>query len=195
VGLLNERQQRYLETVQESSLRLKALIDDLLEVSRIESNSLELTLVELDVRREVQHIVSSMHTQTSEKDIDVVLAILPDISPVRADRLRFSQVIGNLLSNACKYSPTETTVTISAKEAGGFVQIDVSDTGMGISKADQSQLFSKFFRSDHARNMEIPGTGLGLFITKHIVEAHQGKIWVSSEEGKGTTFSFTLPRA
>ena len=195
IGPLNERQQRYLETVQRNSHRLKALIDDLLDVSRIESGSLELTLEELDVQQEIEDVVRSMQVQIGEKRIRVVLNVPHDLREVKADRLRFSQVISNLLSNACMYSPEEATTTISAKEEGGLIHIDVSDTGMGISKDDQSKLFTKFFRADNSSTREVSGTGLGLFVTRHLVVAHGGEIWVESEEGKGTTFSFTLPQA
>ena len=112
---------------------------------------------------------------------------------VMADRVRFSQVMINLISNACKYSPVEATVTITAKESARRIQIDVSDTGIGISTANQLQLFTKFFRADNSSTREVSGTGLGLCITKHLIEAHGGTIWVESEEGKGSTFSFTLP--
>ena len=104
-------------------------------------------------------------------------------------------MIANLLSNACKYSPEGATATITAKEGPGLIQIDISDTGIGISDADQSKLFTKFFRADNSSTREESGTGLGLFITRHLIEAHGGKIWVESEEGKGTIFSFTLPQA
>ena len=195
VGALNERQQRYLETVRKSSHRLGALIDDLLDISRIESGSLELALVALDVHEEIEDVVRSMQNQINEKQIHVVIKIPPDLSRVKADRLRFSQVVGNLFSNACKYSPAEATTTITAKERAGLVQIDVSDTGIGISKDDQSRLSTKFFRADNSSTREVSGTGLGLFITRHLIEAHGGKVWVESEEGKGSTFSFILPSA
>ena len=193
VGPLNERQQRYLETVQESAHQLKVLIDVLLDVSRIESGSFELNLTELDVQREIEDVVRSMQDQISEKGIHVVLNIPNNLSRVNADRLGFSQIISNLLSNACKYSPAGATTTIAAKEEGGLIHIGVSDTGVGISEADQARLFRKFFRADNSSTREVSGTGLGLFITKYLIEAHGGSIWVKSEEGKGTTFSFTLP--
>ena len=195
VGPLNERQQRYLETVRKNSLRLNVLINDLLDTSRIASGSLELTLTGLDVRQEMEDVLRSMQTLAEEKQIDVVVNISNELPRVQADRLRFSQVITNLLSNACKYSPERATATVTAKEKSGQVQIEISDTGIGISEADQSKLFTKFFRADNSSTREVSGTGLGLFITKNLIEAHGGKIWVESEEGKGSTFSFTLPRA
>ena len=195
VGVLNERQERYLERPQRNSWRLKALIDDLLDVSRIESGSLEFAPVELDIGQDIQEVIRSMQTQIDEKLIQVLVTLPYRSNRITADRLRFSQVITNLLSNACKYSPDNATVAINAREANGAVQIDVADTGPGISTEDQARLFTKFFRADNAQTRGISGTGLGLFITKHIVEVQGGAIWLVSEVGKGSTFSFTLPAA
>ena len=194
VGPLNERQERYLERVKNNSRRLKELIDDLLDISRIESGSLNLNLVDLDVQLEVEEVLRSMHNSIIEKQLRVLLNMPTGLARVKADSLRFSQVITNLVSNACKYSPKESTVAITAKEHNGMMRFDVSDTGIGISEADQAQLFSKFFRSNNFSTREVSGSGLGLFISKHLIEAHGGQIWVQSDEGKGSTFSFTLPR-
>lgn len=194
VGPLTERQHRYLKTVQKNARRLQALIDDLLDVSRIETGSLQLTLVKLDVGEEITEQVQVMQNQIDQKGIQLTLDFPPTLPLVKADRLRFSQVITNLVSNACKYSPPGAAVTMAAKALDGLVQIDVSDTGIGISKANQTHLFTKFFRVDNSSTRQTSGTGLGLFITKHIVEAHGGTIWVETEEGKGSTFSFTMPQ-
>ena len=112
-----------------------------------------------------------------------------------ADKLRLTQVMSNLLSNACKYSPQGARVTIRAREEDAVVRIDVSDTGMGISPEDQERLFTKFFRADNSSTREVSGSGLGLYITKHLIEAHGGRIWASSQLGQGTTFSITWPKA
>ena len=193
VGWLNARQQRYLETIQRNSFRLKALIDNLLDISRIESGSFELNYTQVDAQQEINDVLETMQLQINEKQMRIILDIPSDIQSLWADRLRFSQVISNLVSNASKYSPVGATMTIMAVERAGLIQFDVSDTGRGISRNDQTQLFSKFFRVDNSSSRESAGTGLGLFITKYIVEAHGGRIWVESEEGKGSTFSFTFP--
>lgn len=193
IAPVDERQPRYLERIQRNARRLKILIDDLLDVSRIEAGALELSFEDLRILPEIEEVVHSLQNLINEKRTNVVLNIPSAECRVTADRLRFSQVITNLLSNACKYSPAEATVTITAKERAGLIQIDVSDTGIGISKVDQAQLFTKFFRVDNSSTQEVSGTGLGLFITNHLVEAQGGKIWVASKEGKGSTFSFTLP--
>ena len=157
VGPLNERQQRYLETVRENTYRLKALIGDLLDISRIESGSLELTPVMLDLRLEVEDAVRSMQAQINENQMCVLLNIPPAASRIKADRLRFSQVVYNLLSNACKYSPVGSTTTITAMEKAELVQIDVADMRIGVSAEDQSRLFAKFFRADNTATREVSG--------------------------------------
>ena len=195
VGQLNERQERYLERVKNNSRRLQELIDDLLDISRIEAGCLNLNLAELDVQQEVEEVLHSMHSLTSEKQLLVLLNIPTGLVKVKADSLRFSRVLTNLVSNACKYSPKGATVAISVMENDGMMRFDVSDTGIGISEVDQSQLFTKFFRSNNFSTRQVSGSGLGLFISKHLVEAQGGQMWVQSEEGKGSTFSFTLPEA
>jgi len=194
VGPLNEKQQRYLQTAQRNSYRLKSLVDDLLDISRIESGGLELTPAELELWPEIEEIVTGMQTQINDKDIDLVLDIPQEICPVLADKLRLGQVISNLLSNACKYSPQGARVTIRAREEDAGVRIDVSDTGIGISPEDQERLFTKFFRADNSSTREVSGSGLGLYITKHLIEAHGGRIWASSQIGQGTTFSIIWPK-
>ncbi len=194
VGPLNEKQQRYLQTAQRNSYRLKSLVDDLLDISRIESGGLELTPAELELWPEIEEIVTGMQTQIDDKNIDLVLDIPQEICPVLADKLRLGQVISNLLSNACKYSPQGARVTIRAREEDAGVRIDVSDTGIGISPEDQERLFTKFFRADNSSTREVSGSGLGLYITKHLIEAHGGRIWASSQIGQGTTFSIIWPK-
>jgi signal transduction histidine kinase len=194
VGPLNEKQERYLNRVQTNSRRLQSLIDDLLDISRIESGTLQLALADLEVRQETEEVVRAMRAELDDKQLRLLLNIPSDLPWIRSDRLRFTQIVSNLLSNACKYSPEGATVAISAKVDNGFIQIDIADTGIGISEGDQTQLFTKFFRSDNSSTRRESGTGLGLFITKHIVEATGGDIWVHSREGKGSTFSFTVPR-
>ena len=124
----------------------------------------------------------------------MILDIPPDLSRVKSYKVRFLQIVSNLFTTACKYSPVGATTTITARENGEFIQIDVSDTGIGMSETDLSGLFDKFYRVDNSTTRRVFGTGIGLFITRHLVDAHGGKIWVKSEEGKGSTFSFTLPR-
>ncbi len=194
VGPLNDRQQRYMETVRTNAHRLKNLVDDLLDISRIEAGCLVLNLGNLDVSREIEDCIKSLRTQFQEKQIKISLVSTPD-SPdvIQADQLRFAQVTTNLLSNACKYSAAGTTVTVAVRRHEDAAQIDVIDEGIGVSQQDQVMLFNKFFRADNSFTREASGTGLGLYITKHLVEAHGGAIRIVSEVGQGTTFSCLWP--
>lgn len=194
VGILNEKQTRYMATVQRNAHRLKVLVDDLLDISRIEAGTLELKLGDVAVRAEVEEIIQSLQNQVREKQTKVVLRVPADLGTVKADRVRFSQVITNLLSNAIKYSPAGATVTLTAQETADSINLAVSDTGMGISAANQARLFTKFFRVDNSTTRQESGTGLGLYITKHLVEAHGGSIRVESAEGKGATFAISWPK-
>ena len=193
VGPLNERQRRYLEAIQESSAELKFQIDDLLDVSRIEANQLELNLVELEARPEIEAAITAMQSRAAEKSIEIAENISSDLCHMKADRLRFLQVVTSLLSNACKFSPPNATVTINAHNEPGRVRIDVSDSGLGLSEDETSQLFTKFFRADNSLNREVSGTGLGLYIAKHLVNAQAGEIWAERVEGRGSKFTFTVP--
>lgn len=195
VGQLNDRQQRYVEAIRESSQQLTVLISDLLDISKMESGRLELTISEFHLPQKIEDIIRPMQTQFDEKQIRVLTKIPTDLGAMQADDTRFCQIMTNLLSNACKYSTDGSTVTITASEDVEFVKIAVSDSGLGISEADQSQLFTKFFRADNTLTRAQSGTGLGLYIVKQLIQAHGGTIWVESDEEMGSTFSFILPRA
>ena len=186
---LKEKQAKYLATVQKNAHQSKALVDDLLGIAWIEAGGLELSLLDLDVLTGIDDAVQSIQSQASDKDIDLIMAVSPNVGMVKADRLRFAQVMTNLLSNACKHSPGGSKVIISALKQKQHVQIDVSDNGMGISEADRASLFAKFFRADDTSTREQSGTGLGLYITKHLIEAHNGAIWTESAIGEGTIFT------
>ena len=194
VGPLTERQRSYLDRVLKNSLHQEVLIDDLLTVSRIEAGKLELTIQAIDLREEIAEVLELLAGQLEDRHIRPVLDINGGSPRAKADRLRFTQIMSNLLSNACKYSPADGTVTVRVKELPQFVRIDVQDHGIGISKPDQAKLFTKFFRANNSSTREASFAGLGLFVTKHLVEAQGGQIWVESEEGAGSTFSFALPR-
>jgi two-component system phosphate regulon sensor histidine kinase PhoR len=129
------------------------------------------------------------------KSISFKLNLAPELPKIRADETRFSQVMINLLDNAIKYTPENGSVTVTAKVVNNSLQVDIKDTGIGISEKDLPRIFERFYRVDKARSRELGGTGLGLSIVKHIVQAHSGQVWVKSELGLGSTFSFTIPLA
>ena len=193
MGRLSCRQRKYLQAVHEDSLRLKLLIDDLLDVSRIDSGSLDLNLAEVDIRQVIEESLASTRHLVSEAGLETRLELSQELSWVTGDRLRLVQLLANLIGNSCKYTPSGGTITVAARVAGHYLRIDVSDTGVGISPEDQTRLFTKFFRVDNALTRRTPGSGLGLFIARHLAEAHGGTIGIESDPGKGSTFSISLP--
>jgi PAS domain S-box-containing protein len=192
-GAVNENQQRFLSVIKSNADRLSVLVNDLLDISRIESGRVKLELRPIAVASLLESVVVSLGSKFEEKHLTVQVA-LPEaeLPRVLADRDRVIQILMNLVSNACQYTAPGGAVTVSAREAGEFVQIDVADTGIGISPDHQSKVFERFYRVDDPNVSEFPGTGLGLAIVKSLVEMHEGHIWLQSELGQGTTFSFTL---
>jgi signal transduction histidine kinase/putative methionine-R-sulfoxide reductase with GAF domain len=195
VGKLNDTQREFLNIVKTNTDRLVQLINDLLDLSRIEAGRIELRPQALDLARLIQSVVETMHPQLRAKQQNVVLAVSPDLPPVWGDHDRVIQILTNLVSNAHKYTPPNGKITIAARASDAWARVDVTDTGIGLSQKDITQLFSKFFRAQNRTVQNIPGTGLGLAITRSLVELHGGQIWVESTPGQGSTFSFTLPLA
>ncbi len=192
-GEINETQRGFLGIVQSNTDRLVGLINDLLDISRIEAGGLQLNITTVPLDQVIREVAVSLHNQIEEKELSLELALPQEPIQVRADRARITQVLTNLLSNAYKFTPEGGKISVSAKVTDSQVQVEVADTGTGISAQNQKRLFTKFFRVDSSTTQEVGGSGLGLTITKSIVEMHGGKIWVESEIGKGSTFSFTLP--
>lgn len=185
----------FISIIYQDSNRLANLINDLLDLSKIESGKMKMSLVPLDTVSLIKRAVTVIENQAKAKSIAIKLALPSDLPKVKADETRFSQVMINLLDNAIKYSSEGRTATISANVVNNALQIDISDTGIGISEKDLPRIFERFYRVDKARSRELGGTGLGLSIVKHIVSAHGGQVWVKSELGLGSTFSFTIPLA
>lgn len=195
VGKLNDTQREFLNIVKTNTERMVQLINDLLDLSRIEAGRIELRPQVLDLADLIQTVVETMHPQLRAKQQNIVLAVSPDLPPVWGDHDRVIQILTNLVSNAHKYTPPAGTITIAARVSDTWARVDVTDTGIGLSQKDIAQLFSKFFRVQNRVVQNIPGTGLGLAITRSLVELHGGRIWVESTPGQGSTFSFTLPLA
>jgi two-component system phosphate regulon sensor histidine kinase PhoR len=154
-----------------------------------------MNFVPLDVASVTKRAVTVIENQAKVKSISFKLNLAPELPKIRADETRFSQVMINLLDNAIKYTPENGSVTVTAKVVNNSLQVDIKDTGIGISEKDLPRIFERFYRVDKARSRELGGTGLGLSIVKHIVQAHSGQVWVKSELGLGSTFSFTIPLA
>ncbi len=185
----------FISIIYQDSNRLANLIDDLLDLSKIESGKMKMIFVPLDVKPILDRCLGVLDKSIKNKQLSVSLSIPDGIPKVLADDKRLSQVFLNLLDNAVKYTSDGGSIKVNISLSDKFVQVDVSDTGMGIPEQDLPRIFERFYRVDKARSRELGGTGLGLSIVKHIVLAHSGQVWVKSELGQGSTFSFTIPHA
>lgn len=184
---------RFLEIIVEHSRRLARLTDDLLKLSKMDADRLELEIRRFNPVPFVQGCLETAGPRAAEKNLRLssnLPASLPDIA---GDRRRLAEVLQNLLDNAIQYTPEGGQIMVSASADDGEVVFTVSDTGIGIPQADQSRIFERFYRVDVARSREVGGTGLGLSIAKHLVEAHGGRLWVESEVGRGSQFHFSVP--
>ena len=185
----------FLKIIYSESDRLAKLVEDLLYLSRIESGKFRINVQSCIISPIIKHIVSGLNKQAVNKSITIKTNISKKISPVLADEARIAQVLLNLIDNAIKYTHDGGNIVISVDEKDDCIQVDIVDTGIGIAKEHISRLFERFYRVDKARSRELEGTGLGLAIVKHIIQAHQGKVFVQSALGQGSVFSFTLPKA
>ncbi len=195
-GALDDKEhaRNFLQIIFTDAGRLSILIDDLLNLSKIESGKLNMSLKPVRLSPVVKKVIASLKPQAEKKSITLALSIPTHLPELIADEERLIQVFFNLIDNAIKYSEVNGHIKISAVEDENNVEISVSDDGIGIPKKDLPRLFERFYRVDKGRSRDLGGTGLGLSIVKHIVKAHQGDISVESKLGKGTTFFFTLPK-
>jgi signal transduction histidine kinase len=168
------------------------LINDVLDLSKIEAGQLTLSLEDYSLKDVVHGVVSAVEPLTAEKRLTFKAEIAPDLPMGHGDGRRLSQVLLNLVGNAIKFTDTG-EVAIRAEAANGAFTVAVCDTGPGIAPADRAKIFEEFQQADSSITRKKGGTGLGLSISKRIIEMHGGRIWVESEPGKGSTFSFTLP--
>jgi signal transduction histidine kinase len=195
MGPLTAAQRQCLGTVKRNADRLVELIDDLLDISRIEAGKVELKRTTLDLAHLIQEVATTLRPQIEARGQRLTLELAAALPTAWGDAKRVGQILTNLLSNAHKYTPPGGCITVTAEGEAGRVRIDVHDTGIGLSPEDQARLFTKFFRAQHAMTREVGGTGLGLAITRSLVELHGGAIAVTSTPGQGSTFSVTLPAA
>lgn len=197
VGSLTDEQREYLQTVERSAHRLLTLTSDLLDVTRIEAERLDLVLQPSDLSVLVKAVADEYGPQLEGRAQQLTLRIPSDLPPALCDETRAAQIVGNLLSNASKYTPRGgwIVVTVAPAEEDGFLEVSVADNGVGIPVADQPRLFDRFFRAQSAVLTGASGAGLGLPITRSLVELHGGRIWFESELSKGSTFSVTFPVA
>ncbi len=192
-GPVNEQQQQFLNIIRSNVERMSVLVTDLSDISRVETGRLQLKLGAVNVAEAAQEASDSLKSQIEGKGQTLTLRLPADLPAVQADQARVQQILSNLLSNAHKYSSSGATLTLAAERAGSHLRVSVTDTGCGISAADQAKLFSQFFRSDDPNVREQNGWGLGLHVTKLLVELQGGQMTVQSEPGQGSAFAFTLP--
>jgi PAS domain S-box-containing protein len=191
-GPLNDDQKRFVGHIQRDSMHLLELINQILDLSKIESGLLELRSDTFEMSGAVEEVLSSVRLLGEAKLIRIETELGARVT-LTADRLRFKQILLNLLSNAVKFSPEGEKVRIGATCRDGFAEVAVSDNGIGVPESEHDSIFNKFYQVAVTTKNVREGTGLGLAITKALVEQHGGRIWLESEPGKGSCFRFTIP--
>jgi signal transduction histidine kinase/GGDEF domain-containing protein len=200
-GEINENQTKFLSMAERNINRLTNILNDLLNLSRIESGKIELKFEKVELKGLLELTASSLKPQADVKSIQIEVEVPGQFPTVHGDQEKIEQILTNLIGNSIKFTPEGGRILITAKlfskERGGaygdFVAVSVKDTGIGIPPEHLDSIFEKFYQVESSLHRSVSGTGLGLAITKGLVEAHQGKISVESEAGKGSTFTFTLP--
>ena len=194
-GELNARQERYLEDIRRSGRHLLELLNDILDISKVEAGKMELELADTSVSVALEHGVTMVRERASHRGLSLNVEVDPDVVDVVADPLRLKQVVLNLLSNAVKFTPPGGRVEVRARRVADEVHVTVEDTGIGISEEDQERIFESFEQGRGGLSASAEGTGLGLTLSKRIVELHGGRLWVESRLGEGSAFIFSLPAA
>lgn len=192
-GDLNEEQTDFVNDIHSSGSHLLQMINDILDLSKIEAGKMELQYGVFPVPAAIEEVYTIIKGLASKKHLELKTVILTDMKSIEADRVKFKQVLYNLLSNAIKFTPENGKIVLEAGVMEDMLQVSVSDTGIGMKSDDQQKVFKEFWQADSSFARKYEGTGLGLALTKRIVEMHGGKIWFESEYGKGSIFSFSLP--
>jgi signal transduction histidine kinase/ActR/RegA family two-component response regulator len=192
-GELNERQEDYLQDILGSGRHLLALLNDILDLSKVEAGQMHLDLTTFPARDALQSAMSLVRERSVQHSITTHVDIAPDLGSITADELRFRQVLLNLLSNAVKFTPDGGRVNVAASREATDLVVTVSDTGVGILPEDQERIFDSFQQGGRSAS-KVEGTGLGLTLTKRIVELHGGRLWLTSTPGVGSTFGFSIPQ-
>ncbi len=184
-----------LEKINKHSDELTHMVNDLLDISRLESGRVTMKPVPQGLMIILEKAEDLFGVQLKEKKLELIVNLSPEAKAVLADSEQLSRIFINIIGNALKFTPAGGKITVRSQKRGHLVQIDISDTGCGIPLESKERIFEEFYRVENSINEQVKGTGLGLALVKHIIEAHGGKIWVESKIGAGSTFSFTLPAA
>lgn len=192
LGTVTERQREFLTIVKTNADRLSEMVNELLDLSRIEAGKVQMHYQAVSLPRVVHEVAVMLQKNFDDQGIQLQLDVPDTLPDVLSDPGRLTQIVTNLLSNALKYT-FQGRVEVMARAAGRHVQVDIADTGIGMTEEDQAKLFTRFFRASTARSREISGTGLGLSITRSLIEMQGGRIWVKSAVDQGSAFSFTIP--
>jgi signal transduction histidine kinase len=191
-GEINEKQEEYLDDILSSAHHLLALINDVLDLSKVEAGQVELDVAPFSLRETLESGVVMVRERAARNGVRLSLEAGSDVDVIDGDERRIRQVLFNLLSNAVKFTPSGGSVDVSAERVGTAVQVTVADTGSGIAPEDHERIFEEFQQTEAGR-AEREGTGLGLALSRRLVELHGGRIWLESELGRGSRFVFTLP--
>lgn len=186
---------RYLATIRSQTASLSALIDDLFELAQIDAGVLKLHMERASLSDLISDTLESMQAQAAGKGVRLAGMVDPSVDPVLMAPEKVQRVLYNLVQNAIRHTPADGTIQLEARLSEGTAQVDVVDSGEGIPPADLPHIFERFYRAEKSRSRDYGGAGLGLAIARSIVEAHGGRMWVESQVGQGTRFSFTLPRS
>ncbi len=193
-GKMNEEQHKFVEQMYDSSIRMIKLVNSLLNVSRIESGRIQIDPEPTDLGDLVDGVFEELYPRILAKDLRAVVTKHPKLGKVNVDPRLIREVYANILTNAVKYTPEGGEIGVSITIEKDAILTKISDNGLGIPRRQQEKIFTRFFRADNVVSTHQDGTGLGLYITKAIVESSGGKVWFESEENKGTTFWFTIPK-
>jgi signal transduction histidine kinase len=191
-GEINEKQAEYLDDILGSGRHLLSLINDILDLSKIEAGRMDLETTEFDLPNAIEHTMILIRERAHRRAITLSSTIDTQLGSIRADERKVKQVLLNLLSNALKFTPEGGQITVRARLHNEEAEISVTDTGVGIAPEDQDAVFEEFRQVGTAAR-KVEGTGLGLAISRKFIELHGGRIWVKSQVGIGSTFAFTLP--
>jgi signal transduction histidine kinase len=191
-GELNEKQEEYLKDIYASGTHLLSLINDILDLSKIEAGRMELELTEFHLPTALDNALTLVRERAGRRGLALHMNVDERLGEVRADERKIRQVLLNLLSNAIKFTPEGGRIEVAAAPRDGSVEVSVSDTGVGIAPEDQEAVFEEF-RQVGTAEKKAEGTGLGLTLCRKFIELHGGRIWVNSQVGVGSTFTFTIP--